>query len=506
MGQLRLPTVQLPEPLVTRLRALAELPGTPAFMYARISQDREGAGLGVERQLEDQCALFERHGLRLAGVYVDNDISAYSGKVRPDYRAMLEALSAGGAKAVTVWHTDRLHRSVRELLDYIVISEQRNLLTHSVRAGELNLSTPTGRATAITQTAWARQESEHKADRIRSARRQAADAGKWHGGARPFGFDADGQTIRPDEAAEILAASKAIVAGASLRSVVRGLNERGFLTTFGRKEWSPVAFKDVLLRPRNAGFAVYHGEIVSKAVWDPIVPEDTWRALVTTLTNPDRRHSNGNRVRWLGSGLYVCGVCELPELRVSHAGNHRKPAYRCRARDRGHAVDSPKVHVVRAAEVLDDFVERVIVERLSRPDAVDLLQTPGTAVDTTELSAEATALRQRLDDLDDDLDDGKITRARWQRRNNRMRTRLDEIAREIEAAAQIDPLAGIVGAPDVAALWFGTREDRSDGLDLGRRRAVLDALATVTVLKAGRGRREGGDYFDPASVKIDPKR
>ena len=80
-------------------------------MYARISEDREGAGLGVERQLGDQCALFAQLGLRLTGVYADNDLSAFTGKPRPDYLAMLTDLDSGGAKVVTAWHTDRLHRT-----------------------------------------------------------------------------------------------------------------------------------------------------------------------------------------------------------------------------------------------------------------------------------------------------------------------------------------------------------------------------------------------------------
>ncbi|MBV9846191.1 MAG: recombinase family protein, partial [Kutzneria sp.] len=436
----------------------------------------------------------------------DNDISAYSGRKRPDYLRMLEDLTAGVAKAVTVWHTDRLHRSVRELLDYIVISEQHDLLTHSVRSGELNLSTPTGRAIAITQTAWARQESEHKADRIRAARLQAAQAGRWQGGARPFGFEADGETIRPDEAAEIARAIESIVAGASLRSALREVNARGFRTTFGKAEWDPVSFKHMLLRPRNAGLMVYRGEILGKARWPAIVPEQTWRALVSILNDPSRRTTTGNRVRWLGSGLYVCGVCEWPEIRVSTAGGKRKPAYRCMARERKHGVGSPQVHVVRDAVLLDNFVERVLVERLSRPDAADLLTAPADTVDTAEKHAEATAVRQQLDVLDDDLDEGRITRVRWVRRNERLKARLAEIENDLATAAMVDPLVGVIGASDVAAVWFGTKEDRSDGLDLGRRRAILDSMATVTVLQAPRGPMTGKVYFAPRSVRIEPKR
>jgi hypothetical protein len=49
-----------------------------------------------------------------------------------------------------------------------------------------------------------------------------------------------------------------------------------------------------------------------------------------------------------------------------------------------------------------------------------------------------------------------------------------------------------VDAPD-PAVWAG--------LDIGRRRAVLDSLMTVTVLSIPRP----GPGFDPDTVRIDPK-
>jgi site-specific DNA recombinase len=118
MSHLRLPTLELSEGLLARLRPLA---GTPGVMYARISEDREGAGLGVERQLSDQCSLFAQLGLHLLGVYADNDLSAFTGKPRPDYLAMLADLDAGRARVVTTWHTDRLHRTPRELRAILIL-------------------------------------------------------------------------------------------------------------------------------------------------------------------------------------------------------------------------------------------------------------------------------------------------------------------------------------------------------------------------------------------------
>ena len=347
MSHLRLPTLDLPAGLLGRLRRLTEATGAPGVMYARISEDREGAGLGVERQLDDQCSLFTQLGLRLAGVYADNDLSAFTGKPRPDYLAMLADLDTGRARVVTAWHTDRLHRTPRELETYIDLAERRGVVTHSVKAGPLDLATPSGRAVARTLCAWARFESEHKGERVRAARRQAAEQGRWQGGCRPFGFEADGTTIRPTEAAALAQASEAIVSGASLRSVVRDLNEAGHRTAWDR-EWTSQAVRDMLRRPRNAGLTSYGAETFP-AAWPAIVPETTWRAAVSILSNPERRTNTtgSSRVKWLGSGLYVCGICGEPALRVSNQDpGSEHPAYRCKARDN----TRQSGHVTRAAQ------------------------------------------------------------------------------------------------------------------------------------------------------------
>ena len=47
-----------------------------AAIYARISRDVTGEGLGVERQLADCRALASERGWAVAEEYVDNDISA----------------------------------------------------------------------------------------------------------------------------------------------------------------------------------------------------------------------------------------------------------------------------------------------------------------------------------------------------------------------------------------------------------------------------------------------
>ena len=71
-----------------------------AAIYARISLDLDGTGLGVARQLEDCRAFAAQHGWVIGDEYVDNDTSAYSGKKRPEYSRMLEDIAGGDRDAV----------------------------------------------------------------------------------------------------------------------------------------------------------------------------------------------------------------------------------------------------------------------------------------------------------------------------------------------------------------------------------------------------------------------
>jgi DNA invertase Pin-like site-specific DNA recombinase len=56
-----------------------------AAIYARLSADRDGSGLAVERQQEDCEKLCDERGWDVVAVLIDNDMSATSGKRRPGF-------------------------------------------------------------------------------------------------------------------------------------------------------------------------------------------------------------------------------------------------------------------------------------------------------------------------------------------------------------------------------------------------------------------------------------
>lgn len=466
---------------------------TNAIIYCRISQDRSGQGLGVDRQESDAHKLADLKDWNVVAVKIDNDLSAAGKAKRPAFDEVLAMIESGKAQVIIAWALDRLTRNRRDQLRLMETCEKAGAVVALVRGGEIDMTTPNGRMMADFLSTIARGEIEVRGDRIRRAREQGAIAGKWNGGIRPFGFKSDGVTIEPPEAAEIVKATEALLAGASLRSVVKAINAAGFTTSRG-KEWSTVEMRDMLMRARNAGLAVYKGEVVGLASWPAIVPEASWRALVALLTDPTRRTSPGNRARWLGSGIYLCGGCGEAVI-CSRSGQARNPCYRCRP-PRGET-RRPGQHVTRAAAPLDEFVEELVIERLSRPDAVNLLMEDQRD-DVAPLHVEAVALRARLDELATLHADGAIDARQLVTGSTRIRSQLEGIESRIAAASQSSIFAGVVGTENPRATW--------KGLELGRKRAVLGALMTVTILPARHGRGPDGSYFDPDTVKIDPKR
>ena len=483
---------------------------TRAVIYCRISQDRTGAGLGIDRQREDCEALANRNGWDVVEVYVDNDISAYSGKKRPGYRQMPADLDEGTATVVIVWHTDRLTRSIVELEEYIDLSERRGIATHTVQAGTVDLATPSGRMTARILGAVARQESEHKGHRVARARQQRALAGEWAGGIRPFGWGAPTGEVRqkvdrktgeevevpeldmmkavPEEAEALRYWTDQILSGASIRSLVKWCADKGITTTRGNPV-SHTDMRDMLLRPRNAGIAVYRGEEVGRGKWDPIVEETKYRAVAAILKDPSRTTTPGAAPKWLGSILYRCGRGECPHfVYVTQSGGRRFPSYRCQT---GHGGG-------RRAEIVDQYVEDVVVERLSRPDAHDLLEPAPDGVDVAALQTEAEEIRMRLRNLAGKYGAGEIGDMQFSVGSDTARAQLEGVTKQLARAATQDPLVGLVGAPDVRKAW--------KALELEQQRNVLRALVEVTLKTPRPGRMPDGGYFDYDAIHFAWKR
>src|SRR5690606_3784527 len=128
-------------------------------IYARISLDRRD-GEGVARQLADCRELAKSRGWTDLVEYVDNDISAFRAKRRPEYERLLEDLHARRLSAVVAYPPARIYRKPADLEAFIDAVQAAGAEVATVRAGDVDLSTASGRMVARILGSVSRHESE----------------------------------------------------------------------------------------------------------------------------------------------------------------------------------------------------------------------------------------------------------------------------------------------------------------------------------------------------------
>jgi site-specific DNA recombinase len=449
-----------------------------AAVYLRISQDRTGQELGVDRQREDCRALVERRGDEVVGEYVDNDTPAKGAGKRDEYARLMAAVQRGEIDRIYVWSQGRLWRNRVERAQGFEILRDARVSLVQVKGPEVDMTSATGRMIAGIIGEFDTAENEVKAERQVREALQRADRGLPPGGRRAFGYR--GVEVVEVEAAAIKAAYAQLLAGTTLSRIARDMTAAGHRTTVGGP-WTINGVRTMLLNPRYAGHRTYLGRIHGPAAWPALVDETTYEAVRALLTDPDRKVSRTNALTWLGTGLYVCGRCPgqtvISTYRGIKARGTQRRVYRC-----------PNCYRTRVADPIDHFVERVVAGRLRRPDLADLLVSRKGDVDTSELANEAKAIRLRLDALGDNLD---IDEADLARRSRKLRARLAEIQQALAESGRGSAAGALLGAKDPGAAWLALD-------DIGRRQAVVRDLMTIRLLPTGPGRRA----FDPATVNV----
>lgn len=467
-----------------------------AVIYARISRDTEGTQLGVDRQLADCRKAAHARGWAIVEEYVDNDVSATSKKPRPAYQRMMKDLAAGRARGLIVWDVDRLTRTPRELEDVIDLAESRKLALVSI-GGDIDLATPQGMMTARIKGSVARHEADQMSRRIKRRIEQNAEEGRPHGYTpwgwrRVYDLSPTGErtgtpryVIDEDAAAIIRDAARRLLAGQSLRSVARELNDSGSTSPKGNR-WSSTTLKQVLMRTTNAGLHTLRGKEAGPSQIPAILPEDDWRAVVAILSDPARRTGGGSAPTHLLTGIARCELCgglmrHLKGAKNPKTGKHTPGAYGCR--------DCFKIR--RKASLLDEAVEAVVLELLKRPETLAAL-TPHDPERIQATQSRIRGIQARMAEAADSFADGDITGDQLKRINGKLRPQLEEAQADLAALTPSDQAASLAG-DDAEARWAAASIDA--------RRQVIDRLLNITVLKLGPGRT--ATYEN--SLQIEPK-
>lgn len=486
--------------------------------YVRISDDDkdENGQLtreGVTRQEEDIRKLAEElsaaFGVRIVivRVYDDNDITAADERVtRPDFEQMLKDLESAVIQGFLFYHADRVARLELDAARVTRLFRLNPKLIGRSVTGGTDLSTDEGRAMFVMQAVMGGMEVSATRRRVTRRNKDAAAAGKNHGGKRAFGWEPDRKTLRPAEAELLRAAIRAVPRGKTVGTVRAEWIKAGVTATAEGK--GPLRDHTVLTRlinPRVCGYRVYipaqerremtnpwlpdhilyvDGEPVI-GDWAPIVTPEEWRACVATLEarRVSRRDHEYSRLhaKYLLSGIARCGECAARMYGKQQTGDtiHR---YSCITREGGCG------GIKRAGPALDKHVEELFLEATRRA----LGPVAHEDIDDTVHDARIAELRGEIREVMERRKPGHPKRISTA-------TALDLVAEMEEEIADLTYQARVLtaakvkrqdDAPSLLAEW------ESYTIDMKRERLRRDITAVV-VNKTRRGAR-----FDPACIEI----
>jgi DNA invertase Pin-like site-specific DNA recombinase len=437
----------------------------------------------VTRQIEDCRREAERRGFDVVDVYVDDDISAWSGKHRPEFERMVDDLRSRQIGAVVVWHLDRLTRHPRELETFIDLCDELRVELGCV-TGEVDLSSHIGRLTARMLGGLARYESDHKSERIRRKHEEIAANGRVSGGgSRPYGYEADKVTIRAAEAAIVRECATRLLAGEPVRSIARDLNERGVTSASGGA-WSPQSLRRMLASPRISGQRTHRGEIVAKAVWPAIISEDDGAKIRALLANPERRTNKAAR-RYLLGGLLVCSHCGERLVARPRTGGQRR--YAC--------AKGPGFSGCGKTYINADEVERFVTEAvLIRLDSAALQRTlerrQRKAPDAQRWLSEMEQAQEQLVELAAAYGNRELSMDELRAARKPIEQRLTNARKQLNKVSRSSVLDRYVGNGE------GLRADWHS-LDLSQHHAIVAAVVDSVVVGPA---RRGYNRFDESRL------
>lgn len=308
-----------------------ESAGQRVAVYVRLSISQE-ASVSIERQKAAAEAYCKAHGWTVVAAFVDDGVSA--SKNRPEDRAGWQALMKAEADwdVVIVWKLDRLVRRLVNFWDVYRWLDERGKTLVSVE-DRLDMSTTMGRILASIIAGFAEMEADAISARVTDARHYLLTNGRYPGGRLPYGWravenpDGAGWVIAqdPDRIDYVRGLAERTLAGKTLYSSMKWLDEVGAPTATGGPEWAYGTVDKLIRHPLLAGMVPHNpgrtargrgDEVVRGEDGLPVVHTDLavvsladWRRIQARLAEPnDRRQPRSTRRKHSGvlSGLVWC--------------------------------------------------------------------------------------------------------------------------------------------------------------------------------------------------------
>lgn len=362
-------------------------------------------------------------------VFSDVGKSAWNPRtLRPQWEQLMTRLECGKSDGVVVYDLARFARRPADGERLIVAAERG--LTILDHGSEYDLTTASGRKSFRDHMNAAAYYSDTISENSKRGKAMKASLGEVDQ-RRSFGFEADGITAKPSESTVIKDHAARLLAGETQDSLIRELNDSGVRTVNG-SAWDYTNYRQIMLRPRNAGFIVHNDEIVPgvRLPGEAILTDDVHYRLVAMYAA--RKWGRQPSGRYLLSGIAQCPCGAALSGRPYKVD---KKQYYCRG--------CRKTYI--DARHLDNWAGDFTVRTLSDPTSASAIEQEAQELiqKRSALDSEAAGIEATLVEIAGRLGRREISLQRHDAICGPLDLRLAEIAGELAGLAVDRPIGNL---------------------------------------------------------------
>lgn len=382
-------------------------------LYVRVSTEeqarsKEGSITSQIQRLEEYLRA-KNHVTPQYTLYKEEGKSAKDTN-RLEYQKLLQDIKERKIDIVMCTELSRFSRSVSDFLKFIEFANEYNVQFISIKESDFDTTRPHGKLMTIICMALAQFERELTSERtstnMQARQRRGLFNGGYFYGYRPRPNQKGYLDVDPHEARVVNLIFEKYLEWSSADKIAVWLNAEGYRTReftsrhdkfHQAQTWNKKCILQTLQNPKYIGKIEDKNELLD-AVWEAIIPEETWKKVQALLQQNRRMKRNSNKPNkqhtYLLTNLVYCAHCGL-KLENGSGTSHKGPLYFYYRHPQGkRKPDCPYPASLRALK-FEKLVCTEIIRLLEDDELIDLI----TDQASEKLNQDIAELRSRMDEI-----------------------------------------------------------------------------------------------------------
>ena len=427
-----------------------------AALYYRYSSDGQNeATISAQRRI---CKAFtDTEGYTPVKEYVDEAETATTSDNRADFLRMLSDAKKGLFDYIIVWQFSRFARNKEESVLYKAML--RKVGVRVISATEKTDDTPSGKLLEGMLEVLNQYFSDNLSVEVKKGKKENLLTGKHAGGECPYGIYKEEDTtvyrINEAQAKTIRLIFDLYIQGYGYRRIAAILEEKGHKPPKGDK-WNGGSIGKLLKNEAYIGIYNYtlgagtpqEESFKLDNVYPAIIDDNTWALAQKARLAKKPKRSKRNRL-YLLTGKAVCGSCGKNYVGHSSKTKYYKYYYyRCNGRSM-HARNETSCPAkdIQAEKlekwVLDNIAHYILSDNAIKTILDSVAQKVKSKSNTSQkeikkLEKEAEKIDDKIENILDLYEDGKLSKARLNKRTEGLEKQLENIHLELEQLRKLN--------------------------------------------------------------------